>query len=390
MSIGAKFLHNSLTIMPAQMTNQRKGGLTVVITGGGTGGHIFPGIAVAQEICGRDLLTRVVFIGTERKMDKQAMQIYGFETETIRCMALKGKGILAKLKALMLLPVSLVESVVLLRKIHPHLVCGVGGYVTGPVLLAAKILGISTCIHEQNSIPGMANRKLGPLVDRIFVSLPGSERFFPAKKCLLSGNPLRDDILRLAKEKRGPQNPTLIVLGGSQGAHSINQVVPKALAIIADRLPEGFKVIHQTGAADEKAVNQAYKEIGVSAKVADFFSNMSEVYREATVVLSRAGATTLAELTALRLPMILIPYPYAADDHQKKNAQALVEKGAAAMFLEAELSAASLSAELIGIFDDDQKRRAMSAACARFARPDAAKIIVDECLQMIATKGQLQ
>nr|MBF0222504.1 undecaprenyldiphospho-muramoylpentapeptide beta-N-acetylglucosaminyltransferase [Desulfobulbaceae bacterium] len=360
--------------------------LTVVITGGGTGGHIFPGIAIAQEMIARDHQTRIVFIGTERRIDKQAMEMYGFDTRTIHCKPLKGSGLWAKLKSIGLLPVSLLESLLVLRNIKPDLVFGVGGYVTGPVLVAARLLGVPTCIHEQNSVPGMANRKIGGVVDRIFLSLPGSERFFPEEKCFLSGNPIRKDILDILAEKQSSNAPTLVVLGGSQGAHSVNRIVPPALDLIKTRLPEGFTVIHQTGVADEEDVRQEYGRIGISARVTAFFSSMKEVYSEATLVLSRAGATTLAELTALQLPMLLIPFPYAADNHQQKNAQILVDSGAAKMFLEADLTPEILSVELLSLLLSEEARHKMAKSSGALARPHAAQAIVDQALTLLRQK----
>lgn len=369
------------------MTNfNREKNITVVITGGGTGGHIFPGIAIAQEMIARNSDTRIVFIGTERRVDKQAMEMYGFDTRTIHCKALKGAGLWRKIKSFCLLPVSVLESLIVLREIKPDLVVGVGGYVTGPVIVAARFLGVPSCIHEQNSVPGMANRKLGGFVDKVFLSLPGSENFFPEHKCILTGNPIRKDIIELSKKESNTSTPTLVVLGGSQGAHSVNRIVPRALALQKANLPSGFNVIHQTGIADEESVKQEYYMIGVSAKVAAFFTSMEEVYSNASMVLSRAGATTLAELTALHLPMILIPFPFAADDHQRKNAQILVDTGAAKMFLEKDLSPELLGAELLSLLSSKQSRDTMAQSSGRFAMPHAAKMIVDECLALLKLK----
>jgi len=360
---------------------------TVVITGGGTGGHIFPGIAIAQEMVSRSAGIRVVFIGTKRKVDTQAMKNYGLETTTVRCQPLKGKGLWAKLKSICVLPLSLMESLNVLRKIGPDIVIGVGGYVTGPVVVAAKLLGVPCCIHEQNSMPGLANRKLGAIVDKVFLSLPGSERFFPEKKCLLSGNPLRGEILQLAKEGRKEKAPTLVVLGGSQGARRINQMVPAALALIKDKLPQGFNVIHQTGSTDAVSVQLEYTRTGIPAQVAAFFNSMAEVYGKASLVVSRAGATTIAELTALHLPVILIPFPYAADDHQRKNAQILVDKGAARMVLEKDLSSEFLGTHLLALLADREAREKMGRLCGSLAKPNAAEVIVDHCFSMLAPES---
>ncbi len=356
---------------------------TLVITGGGTGGHLFPGIAVAQAMMLRLPGARVIFIGTGRAVDQNAMAQYGFASRAVPCGALKGGSLTAKLKTMLQLPWSLLEAWRLLRSIRPNLVLGVGGYVTGPVVLAAKILGVATCIHEQNSVPGLANRWLGAIVDRVFVSIPGSECYFNTERCLLSGNPLRREILDLAQQAAQVSCPTLLVLGGSQGAHRLNTLLPEALSDIG-HLPPGFKVIHQTGRDDEATVRKAYQQIGVEAEVAAFFTDMAGVYRQAGLVVSRAGATTLAELTALGKPSILVPFPFAADDHQQKNAEALVAVGAARMLLEEGLSAKALGREIAAIMNDQRQRQQMRQAALGLARPEAVETIVAKCLALAA------
>lgn len=363
----------------------RATGFTMVITGGGTGGHLFPGVAVAQALMARLPGARVVFIGTGRLVDQNAMARYGFESREVRCGALKGGTLLAKLTTLSRLPFSLLAAWRVLREIRPRLVLGVGGYVTGPVVLAARLLGIATCIHEQNSVPGLANRRLGALVDRVFVSIPGSERYFTAERCLLSGNPLRREILALARQPAPEAGPVLLVLGGSQGAHRLNTLLPEAIAAIGV-LPAGFRVIHQTGVADEASVRAAYRQEGITAEVAAFFTDMAAVYRQAGLVVSRAGATTLAELTALGKPAILVPFPFAADDHQRKNAEALVAGNAARMLLEEGLSAATLAREIETIMNDLELRQRMGRAARTLAKPEAVETIVEECLRLAGNR----
>ena len=360
-------------------------GFTLVITGGGTGGHIFPGIAVAQAVMTKMPSARVIFIGTDRAVDQNAMSRYGFASRVVPCGILKGGSIAAKLKTMARLPWSLFRAWRVLREIKPDLVLGVGGYVTGPVVLAAKLSGIATCIHEQNSVPGLANRKLGAIVDRVFVSIPGSERYFDAKRCRLTGNPLRHEILSMSQQQSEACGPILLVLGGSQGAHRLNTLLPQALTG-NDALPKGFKVIHQTGRADETAVRTAYLAAGIEAEVAAFFTDMAGVYTKASLVVSRAGATTLAELTALGKPSILVPFPFAADDHQRKNAEALVAGGAARMLLEEGLSAKSLGQEIVRVMTDQGLRQQMSQAAKRLAKPEAVATIMAECLELAGAK----
>jgi UDP-N-acetylglucosamine--N-acetylmuramyl-(pentapeptide) pyrophosphoryl-undecaprenol N-acetylglucosamine transferase len=365
------------------MSADQKKDFTLVITGGGTGGHIFPGIAVAQAFIALVPGARVIFIGTGRAVDQNAMSQYGFASRVVTCGALKGGSPLAKLKTMARLPWSLCQAWRVLREIKPDLVLGVGGYVTGPVVLAAKLSGIPTCIHEQNSVPGLANRKLGAIVDRVFVSIPGSERYFDAEKCRLTGNPLRLEILNLSKQAPTDSGPILLVLGGSQGAHRLNTLLPLALSGNGE-LPMGFRVIHQTGRTDETAVREAYLAAGIQAEVAAFFTDMAAVYAKARVVVSRAGATTLAELTALGKPSILVPFPFAADDHQRKNAEALVAGGAARMVLEEDLNADSLGKDIVEILTDQALRQRMCQAAKRLAKPEAVQTIMAECLGLAA------
>jgi UDP-N-acetylglucosamine--N-acetylmuramyl-(pentapeptide) pyrophosphoryl-undecaprenol N-acetylglucosamine transferase len=358
-----------------------------VITGGGTGGHLFPGIAVAQELMARIPGARVVFIGTGRQVDQNAMGHYGFESRAVQCGALKGGSLGAKVKTMIGLPFSVFDAWRVLRGIKPDLVLGVGGYVTGPVMLAAKLLGIATCIHEQNSVPGLANRRLAAVVDRVFVSIPGSERYFNRSRTLLSGNPLRREILALARQPVEVGGQTLLILGGSQGAHRLNTLLPEAIAAIG-AMPEGFTVIHQTGIKDEESVRAAYSKKRIRAEVSAFITDMAGVYSRAGLVVSRAGATTLAELTALGKPAILIPYPFAADDHQRKNAEALVVGGAARMLVEQGLTAEDLAKEISAIITDEAIRQGMSRAARGLARPEAVQTIVEECLRLVTEKGK--
>lgn len=366
------------------MTADHKQSITLVITGGGTGGHIFPGVAVAQALMAKIPNAKVVFVGTDRAVDQNAMAQYGFTSRAVPCGALKGGTLAAKLKTIARLPWSLFLAWRLLREIKPDLVLGVGGYVTGPVVLAAKLSGIPTCIHEQNSVPGLANRKLGAIVDRVFVSIPGSERFFNTNKCRLTGNPLRHEILALAQKKQSKGNDSvLLVLGGSQGAHRLNTLLPIALAD-NNGIASSVKVIHQTGRADLESVQAAYHAAGINAEVAAFFTDMAAVYAQASLVVSRAGATTLAELTALGKPSILVPFPFAADDHQTKNAEALVAGGAARMLIENDLQAETFGKEIAKILTDQPLRQQMGEAAKRLAKPEAVETILAECLTLAA------
>ena len=357
----------------------------MIISGGGTGGHLFPGIAVAEGVLRRFPGAEMLFVGTERQTDARVLANRSFDVTSISCLGLKGKGGLARLKALVRLPFSLLQALSIMKRFRPALVLGVGGYVTGPVLLAAKLKGIATCIHEQNSVPGMANRALGKFVDRVFLSMPGSEQYFLVGKRVLTGNPVRGELLRLAelRKKENADNLTLLVLGGSLGARRVNSLVTEALAAMKEDLPKGFRVIHQTGSHDEEQVRKRYEKDGISCKVSAFFTDMVAVYAKADLVVSRAGATSLAEMTVLGKPMILIPYPYAADNHQEKNGRWLVNGGAARMLVEKDLSAEQLKEEIKELLASAEKRKGMAKAARQIGRSDATDRIVDECLLLM-------
>jgi UDP-N-acetylglucosamine--N-acetylmuramyl-(pentapeptide) pyrophosphoryl-undecaprenol N-acetylglucosamine transferase len=357
--------------------------IRLIVSGGGTGGHLFPGIAVAEAFLAQFPGSRVLFVGTGRQTDARVLANRKFETATISSQGLKGKSMAQRLSALLQLPLATFSAMGLMRRFRPQLVLGVGGYVTGPVLLAAKMMGIATCIHEQNSVPGMANRKLGRLVDRIFLSIPGSERYFAEGKWVMTGNPLRRELLAAAEKKREKKEGlTLVVLGGSLGAHRVNTLMVGAMELLKNTAAQ-LRVVHQTGRDDEQLVAGRYEELGVQAEVAAFFNNMAELYSQADLVVSRAGATTLAEITAFGLPMILIPYPFAADDHQRKNGEYLVQGGAAMMFTQEELTEKRLAEEISTLLTDEKRRLQMGQAARGQARPDATAEIVAQCEKLM-------
>jgi UDP-N-acetylglucosamine--N-acetylmuramyl-(pentapeptide) pyrophosphoryl-undecaprenol N-acetylglucosamine transferase len=363
--------------------------LRLLLTGGGTGGHLFPGIAVAEAICTQRPGSQVLFIGTHRKMDTTSLSQYGFATRSIHCLGIKGKNILSLLQAVAVLPLSFIEAAYHILRFKPDLVLGVGGYVTGPVVAMARIFGKPTVIHEQNSVPGLANRKLGRLVDKICLSIPGSEDYFPAGKTMLTGNPVRRQILDLADHLQGALDSnrvTIMVLGGSQGAHRVNELAVEALIQYKRSYSDGLKVIHQTGSADELMVRNRYKESGIDAQVAPFFQDMAAVYGLADLLISRAGATTLAELSVLGKPAILIPYPFAADGHQQKNGVYYVSGGGAVQFLERDLTSEKLAYAIGQIAGDRQQRKQMADAMKTMACPRAAEKIADVCFQLVGEK----
>ena len=359
-----------------------------MLTGGGTGGHLFPAIATAEALCRRLPGSEVLFVGTKRKMDKTSLEQYGYATRSIHSRGLKGKNLFSLVVGLAVLPISCLEAMYHIFRFRPDVVLGVGGYVTGPVVAAAKLLGKPTIIHEQNSVPGLANRKLGPLVSRICLSLPGSEKWFPEKKSVLTGNPVRNGILTLARKEKNEQDKalTLLVLGGSLGAHRVNELVTQAFGLGLAGLT-GVEVIHQTGADDAGEVEAAYRKNNIQATVSPFFRDMASIYEKADLLVSRAGATTLAELAVLGKPAILIPYPYAADNHQEKNAEFYVQSGGAVMFVEKELTAEVLADKLVQLLGNRRQLLEMGEAMQSRAFPEATERIVDECLALLGDES---
>lgn len=361
--------------------------MRLIVAGGGTGGHLFPGIAVASAMRERISDTQVLFIGTSRILDQQTLAGLGFELAALECGGVKGLGWKTRMRNLIQMPGAVFEARRMLQRFRPDLVLGVGGYVTGPVLMAARSLGVPIAIHEQNSVPGMANRLAGRLADRVFISLPCKPEFAP-RKTIHSGNPIRGEILAAAEtEKEAGDPPTLVVLGGSQGAHRVNLLMLEAIEILAAQQVM-VRLIHQTGSADETLVKQGYERIGIAAEVSAFIRDMAQVYRRADLVVSRAGATTLAELAVMGLPALLIPYPFAADDHQTTNGR-YYEKGHGCKVLrESTLSGEILAQTISEYLHNTKELHNMSANMKTMAMPEATNRIVDECLRLAAPREQ--
>jgi len=358
--------------------------IRLLLTGGGTGGHLFPAVATAQEFERQRPGTLMLFVGTRRKMDTETLAAYGFGSESIVSYGLKGKSVGQLIKAIAILPLSYLQAVKIIRKFDPDMILGVGGYVTGPVVAAGRSCGIPTLIHEQNSIPGLANRKLGKIVDRVCLSLPGSEMYFPAGKTINTGNPVRKNILDLFEgKKKGEKKvkPTLLVLGGSQGAQMLNKLVTEAFLLEDFKLFSKINLIHQTGEKDAAKVVALYEKNGIRAEVKPFFEKVEEVYAKADLLVSRAGATTLSEIAVLGKPAILIPYPYAADNHQIKNGEYYAQGGGALLYQEKDLSGHVLAKCIDDLVCNPTRLGAMGAAMRKLSFPDAAGKIVACCLQ---------
>ncbi len=366
--------------------------ISLVIAGGGTGGHLFPGIAVAEEVLAADTHSHVCFIGTGNRFETSVLSAKGFEQKHIRVQSLKGKTILQQIKALAFLPWSILAAIWLLKKPRPDVVLGVGGYSAGPVVIAAWILRIPRALHEQNVIPGMTNRMLSYFADRIYVSFAGTRIKAPANKIHLTGNPVRKEILSCLKSTPPatrasvtPDKPfTVFIVGGSQGAHRINTAVMAALSHITSK--DRIVFIHQTGAADEDLVREAYRRHKITGTAKTFFHHMEKHYRKADLVICRAGASTIAELTVLGKSVIFVPYPFAADDHQALNARQLVSVGAAELILEKDLSGELLAKKIEHYASSPDKLAIMAANMRKQAQPDAARAIAQDLYELAASK----
>jgi len=355
----------------------------VMIAGGGTGGHLFPGIALADEVSTRHPRNRVVFVGTDRGLEARVVPACGYALETIPVHGLKGMGGLKLLKGLLALPRAFLSSWMLLWKHRPDVVVGVGGYASGPVVLAAWLQRVPTAVQEQNALPGMTNKILGRFVRAVFVSFEEARAAFAPGKTHLVGNPVRRVLLEnYLRSRVAHERFELLVFGGSLGARGLNTRVVEALALLKDMGP-ALHVTHQTGKADLESVRKAYGDAGVAADVVEFIDDMSRAYALADLVVCRAGATTVAELTVCKKAAILVPFPHAADNHQEVNARALVDSGAALMFREAELTGGRLAEAIRGLHGDPERRLQMEKKAALLGRPEAAKEIADALVQMM-------
>ncbi len=352
-----------------------------VIAGGGTGGHLFPGMAVAEAFVEREKGNEVLFIGTERGIEARVLPGGKFPLKMIQARPIKGRSLTGKLKALWSLPMAVSEALTILKEFQPQMVLGVGGYASGPALLAASLLGMKRAIHEQNVIPGMTNRILKRFSQKIFVSFEETKRYFPEKKTVVTGNPIRKEILKGRERKKGDRF-TLLIFGGSAGAHRINLSMMEALASL-NEIKSSLKVIHQTGKDDLDFVSKGYEEKEFDALVRPFIEEMAMTYQMADLVVCRAGASTVAELAVCGKAAILIPYPFAAHNHQWINAQKLVERGAAKMIEDGNLNGPLLAKTILDLYSHPEELRRMEEKIQQVGRPRAAEEIVDHCYAMI-------
>ena len=361
-------------------------GLRVVIAGGGTGGHLYPGIAVARELLARQADAEVTFAGTAQGIEARVVPREGFALDVIRSSGVKGKSLFDRARGTALVPVSLADGWRIVSARRPSLVIGVGGYSSGPVVLVAALRGVPTMLLEQNAVPGLTNRLLSRVVDAAAVTFDSTQAFFGVK-AFVSGNPVRPEFFAASgsHQESALDDQTsvtrVLVFGGSQGAHAINVAMVEA----ASQLAAGgshLRFVHQTGERDVEMVRAAYREAGLQADVEPFLFDMGRHLGQADVIVCRAGATTLAEITAAGKAAVLIPLPTATDDHQRKNAEALAVAGAAELLLQRDLTGSVLAARVLALAGDRDRRDRMSTAARTLARPDAARVIVDRALEL--------
>lgn len=361
---------------------------TLLIAGGGTGGHIYPAIAIAREWIVRDATRSVVFVGTERGLEKQIVPKAGFPLEFISVGGLKGKGLLETLQNLARLPVGLLQAWRLLARRQPRAVLGVGGYASGPVLVAARLRGVPSIIHEQNAFPGVTNRALAKFVSAVAVAFAEAAPRLGRSDAVITGNPVREEFFEAATRVASvPEQPgrrrRLLVFGGSQGSRVLNDAVSGALLFLA-RMKDSLDIVHQTGPAELEKVRAAYRSSAFpAARVVAYLDPIAEEIAAADLVVCRAGAMTVGELAAVGRPAIFVPFAAATNNHQELNARVVEKAGGAVVITESELTPERLAGAISEVLADVQRTARMGAAAKALATPGATKKIVDTIEKII-------
>jgi len=362
---------------------RREKSIRVIIAGGGTGGHVFPAVAIAGEFLERPDVQDILFIGTEKGLEARVLRDMGFTLRTINVEGVKGRGVAQMIVSLLKIPRSITQSVSILRNFRPDIVLGVGGYASGPAVIAAHFMGIKTAIAEQNALPGFTNRILGRFVDKIFLSFPDKENRFTESKVVVTGNPVRREFAKGIKNfrKKGKRF-SILIFGGSQGAHTINRMVTESITYLED-MRDRLVITHQTGKEDFDEVSAVYRDRGVNAGIYPFITDMSSAYGSADLLICRAGATSIAEITATGKASVLIPYPFAVGNHQELNARVLADAGAAEVILENRLDGEILAGVIRRFADSPETIRSMEEESEKLGNVKAAERIVDECMIML-------
>lgn len=353
--------------------NRRKSQLQrVLFAGGGTGGHVFMSIALASALREADPSVELLFVGTSQGLEMRVIPKRGYHLETIQIGGINRVGILPALKSILQIPASIFRSALLVRKFKPSVVVGVGGYSSGPVLIASRLLGYPGLLIEPNAYPGLTNRLLARWVDRAVVSFEETERWF-GSRARRTGIPVRNDFYDVAPADYTVSTLNLLVFGGSQGSQAINRMMCEALPHLTD-LP--LRIVHQTGRADYEKVQRCYALTNLQSEVLEFIDDMPAYFQDSHLILCRAGALTIAELTAAGRPSILVPFPQAADDHQRKNAQALEREGAAIALDQETTSGATLAERIRTLLNSRHDLAQMAAAARSLARPGSSEEII--------------
>jgi UDP-N-acetylglucosamine--N-acetylmuramyl-(pentapeptide) pyrophosphoryl-undecaprenol N-acetylglucosamine transferase len=360
--------------------------MRAILAGGGTGGHVIPALAIAQQLQ-KDYAAEVLFVGTARGIENRLVPAAGFPLRLVQVGALKNVSLATRLKTAFDLPLAVWASRRILSEFRPEVVIGVGGYASGPAMLAAVLLRIPTLVFEPNFVPGFANRLVAPLVSGAAVHFAETGRYF--RRCEVTGVPVREAFFQIANQDPVNVKPTLLVFGGSQGAHAINQVVMDSAAELRRRVP-GIHIVHQTGERDYNDAQAAYANLGDCVEVYRFIDNMPGLFARADLLVCRSGASTVAEVTAAGKPAVFVPFPRAADDHQKRNAEALERAGAAIMLEESKLNRESLVEAVSALFSEPSRLEEMGNAAHKLSHPNAARDIAAMAVRLAGTKNQPQ
>ncbi len=356
--------------------------MRAILAGGGTGGHVIPAIAIAQELQ-KQYGAEVLFIGTARGIENRLVPAAGFPLQLIQVGALNQVSLATRLKTFVDLPRAVWHSRRILSEFRPDVVIGVGGYASGPAMLGAILKRVPTLAFEPNYVPGFANRRVARFVSAAAVHFDETAKYFRNAK--VTGVPVRQAFFEVANKPTANANPTLLVFGGSQGAHAINQVVIESAAALLARVP-GIHIIHQTGERDYNDAQAAYAALGGWAEAYRFIDDMPGFFARADLILCRSGASTVAELTAAGKTAVLVPFPRAADDHQKRNAEALERAGAAVMLEESKLNRESLVETVSALLGDRDRLQRMREAAQRLAHPNAARDIAVMAAELAGIK----
>ena len=360
--------------------------MTIVIAAGGTGGHLYPAVALARAFLEKNPATTIVFVGTARGLESKVLAHEGFELVLTSAMPVMGKSVIEAARGLLSLPISLWQCLKILKGRRADLVIGVGGYTSPMMVLAASLTGIARVILEPNAYPGMANKAVGSFAQRVFLSFESAASSFDRRKVRVVGTPIRKEFMEVSSQEEAATSAAglrrVLIFGGSQGARAINSAVIEGLPDLMKRYPQ-LSVVHQTGEVDYGRVIEAYRRAGISAQVTPFLYDMPSVLRSADLVVARAGAMTIAELTACGKPAILIPLPQAIYDHQTHNAKVMEAAGAAVVLPQAELTGTRLTGAITKILNDPERLRTMSNYSRGMRRIDAADAIVRDCYALV-------